>query len=369
MTLSLSDLLAGASTDDVVATQIALAQAAGFPATSWQPGSVPRTFFELAGLSGADLTRLIAAIASGGFLDFAEDGWLDLLAQQLYNLTRKPAVYTQGGLILTDESGIGGVVISDVGQVWVEAAGLRYRNVTTGTLVNGGTLQLVWEAEFSGEAGNLPDGVAFELVTSLPGVSVAQITDPGGWISQQGVDQESDPELRTRCRARWGELATGATDLAYIFWALSSSPEITRAAVAEATGDGTVSVYVGGPSGDVSPEALAAANALIWSKRPQCVRPTAYQATEITYALAGTIKIRSSELEAAQAAVTAAVVAYFAALPLGATIYRGPLEAAILAAHPGVVNVALSNPAEVLLTAGQVAVPSLASPSLAWSAA
>lgn len=367
MTLSLSDLLAGATTDEVVATQIALAQAAGFPATSWQPGSVPRTFFELQGLTHADLTRLIAAIASGGFLDFAEGGWLDLLAQQLYNTQRKPAVYTQGSLILTDGSGFGGVAITDVGQVWVEAAGQRYRNVSLGTLVNGGSLTLTFEAEFSGEAGNLPDGTAFELVTSLPGVTVAQVTDPGGWLTQQGVDQERDPELRTRCRARWGELAIGATDLAYIFWALSSSPEITRVAVAEATGDGTVSVYVGGPSGDVSPGALAAANALLWSKRPQCVRPTAYQATEVSYVLTGSIKLRASEFEAAQAAIAVAVAVYFAALPLGATIYRGPLEAAILAAHPGVVNVALTNPAEQLLSAGQVAVPSLA--SITWSTA
>lgn len=365
--LTLAALLAGASSDETLATQIALASIAGFPATSWQAGSVPRTIFELEALAHSDLTRLIAAIASGGFLDFAEGGWLDLCAQQLYNLTRRPAVYTRGPMLLTDNSGSGGVDVTEVGQVWVEAGGLQFRNVSLGSLADGGTLSLTFEAEFPGAAANLPDGTSVTLVTSLPGVSVALDAAPGEtWVTQQGVDEESDPGLRERCRARWGELAIGATDLAYKFWTLSAAPEITRVAVAEAVGDGTVSIYAAGPSGDISTPALDAANALVTSKRPQCVRPTVYQATEVGYALAGTIKIKAAQLEAAKAAVAAAVAVYFSTLPLGALIYRAPLEAVILAAHPGVLNVALTNAAETVLTASQVAVASLA--SVSWVA-
>ncbi len=364
MTISLSDLLAGQTSDQVLVTQLALAQAAGFPATAWQETSVPRTFFEVAALVGSDLTGLIAAIAAAGFLESAEGAALDLLAQQLYNLQRKEAVFTRGRFVLSDPTGFGGFAITDVGQIWIEGAGRRFRNLSTGVLVDGGALELLFEAEHPGEGSNLPPGVAFSLVTSIPGIGVAQVTDPGGWITQQGVDRETDGALRIRCRARWGELSRGTTEAAWLFWALSSSPEITRASVGEAIGNGTVSVYVAGPSGAVSGGALAACQALLTSRRPQCVRPTAYQATEVVYSLLGSIRVRAGEAEAAKAAITAAVVAFFAALPLGGVIYRGALEAAIQRAHPAVINAALGNPGEVLLLANEVAVPSLA--SVAW---
>lgn len=362
MTTSLADLLAGATSDEVLATKIALAQSAGFPATSWQDGSVPRTLYELESLAFADLSRLIASIAAGGFLAHAEDGWLDLLGQNLYALQRLEALYTAGKITLTDDSGTGGFSVTDPGQVIVEIAGQQYRNTSIGDLVDGGALILDFEALEPGEAGNMPDGTAVELVTSLPGVSAATTVIPGStWITSQGRDRERDSEYRERCRARWGELSGGGTALAYASWARAASTEVTRVSVASATGDGTVSVYVAGASGAVSGGALAAVTAYLRDdvRRVQCVWPTAYDATEVPYQLQGQIKIRAAGLEAAQAAIASAVAQFFSALPLGATIYRAPLEAVILAAHPDVLNVLLSNAGELILTPSQIAVPDL----------
>lgn len=360
--LALSELLAGLEADGTRDHLVQLASIAGFPATSWQEGSVPRTIFELEAIPYSDLTKLVASIAGGGFLDSAERGWLDLCSAQLYNLQRKPSVYTQGTLRLTDTGGAGGFDVDAVGQLYAENGGVRYRNVGLGTLANGGTLDLTWEAEFPGSAGNLPDGTPLSLVTTLPGITVQQVTPPGGsWISQQGVDEEGDPALRVRCRARWGELGYGATDLAYKFWVLTAAAEITRVAVAEAVGDGTVSIYVAGSTGAVSGGAITAAQAFVGARRPQCVRPTVYQASTLTVAPAGVVKVRPGQLASAQAAVAAMMARYFSILPLGATIYRAPLEAAMLGSHSGILNVILTNPPEILLTASQVAVPSLAS--------
>lgn len=372
MALSLSDLLSGQTTDETLSTLVALAAVAGFPAYSWQSGTVPRTFFELEALSYADLTQVIGAIASGGFVDYAEGPWLTLRAAQGYNLTRKPAVYTRGTITLTDDGAIGPYDITADGQVVVQSGDTRYRVVSaTGyvlpqTLPASGTVTLVFEAEVPGIGGNLPEGSAFEMVTSLPGVTVAQETPPGGsWITTQGSNEESDPELRIRCKARWGELGYGATEAAYRFWALTASDEVTRVAVSEATGDGTVSVYVAGANGNISSGALDDVQDYLDERRPQCVVPTAYNATQVTVALTGEVKVKAAQSAAAQAAAAVALANYFSTVPIGGTIYRAPIEAVILGANPGVINVILTNAPEVALAANEVPVVSVA--GLTWT--
>lgn len=363
MALPLSELLAGQTTDETLSTLVALAAVAGFPAYSWQSGTVPRTFFELEALTYADLTQVIGAIASGGFVDYAEGPWLTLRAAQGYNLQRAPAVYTRGTFTLTDGGGIGPYDITADGQVVIQSGGVRYRSVSSDgyvlplTLPASGTLTLVFEAEVPGIGGNLPDGAAFEMVTSLPGVTVAQFTPPGGtWITQQGSDEESDVALRQRCKDRWGELGYGATEAAYRFWAATASNEVTRVAVAEAVGDGTVSVYVAGAAGAISAPGLAAVEAYIDARRPQCVVPTAYNATQVTVALTGEVKVRAAQLATAQAAANVALSTLFSTIPIGGTVYRAPVEAAILGANPGVINVVLTTAAEVPLASNEVAV-------------
>lgn len=371
MPLSLTSLLAAPTSDEVRETQAALAAAAGFPTTAWQSGGVGRTFFAVESLAYADLAAVIGAIASSGFLDWANSGWLDLLAQQFYNLQRAPAVFTRGKLRLSDAGGVGPVTIQH-GQLYAQSGGVRFRNLTGGTLPLSGNLDtLVWEAEFSGVAGNVLDGAAFELVTSLPGVSVTQLTPLGGtWITQQGADPESDENLRARCRNRWDELGHGASAGAYLYWVRTAAPEITRAIVQESTGDGIVRVVVAGSNGPISGTAFAAAQAYLLDpvRRVQCVRPQLVQATPVAVPLFGAIKAKASQLASAKAAALAVISRFFAALPLGAVIYRAPLEAAILASHPAIVNAALGNDAETYLASNAVPLASIG-PSLSWGAA
>ena len=366
MALPLSDLLAGSTTDETLATLVALAAVAGFPAYSWQSGTVPRTFFELESIAYADMTQVIAAIASGGFVDYAEGAWLTLRAAQGYNVQRQPAVPTQGTFRLTDGGGIGPLSISAAGQVVIESGGVRYRNVDSATyplpltLPLSGTVDLTFEAEIPGAAANLPDGAEYTMVTSLPGVTVAQVTPPGGtWITQQGSDEESDAALRVRCKARWGELGYGATEAAYRYWAATASAEVTRVSVAEATGTGAVSVYVAGSAGAISVGGLAAVQAYIDARRPQCVVPTAYNATQVTVALAGQVKVKAAQKATAEAAAAQAIAALFATIPIGGIVYRAQVEAAILNANPGVLNVVLTNAPEQPLASNEVAVPTI----------
>lgn len=366
MALPLTDLLAGSTTDETLATLVALAAVAGFPAYSWQSGTVPRTFFELESISYADLTQVIAAIASGGFVDYAEGPWLTLRAAQGYSVQRNPAVTTQGVIQLEDTGGIGPYDITDVGQIVIESGGVRYRVTSTAdytlplTLPLSGTVDVAFEAETPGAAANLPDGAEFTLVTSLPGVTATQVTPPGGtWISQQGTDEESDAALRLRCKARWGELGYGATEAAYRYWASTASAEVTRVGVAEATGDGTVAVYVAGNAGNVSPAALAAVQAYLDERRPQCVVPTASDAVVVQYILDGFAKVVPAQAAAAKAAALSALSAFFSTIPIGGVVYRAQVERVILDAHPGIYNVVLYNNPDVPMPDNGIPTPTV----------
>lgn len=372
MALALSDLLSGQTTDETLSTLVALAAVAGFPAYSWQSGTVPRTFFELEALAYADLTQVIGAIAGGGFVDYAEGPWLTLRAAQGYNITRKAAVYTRGTITLTDAGGIGPYDITTDSQVVVQSGDTRYRVVSaTGyvlplTLPASGSVTLTFEAEVPGIGGNLPEGSTFEMVTSLPGVTVAQETPPGGsWITTQGSNEETDAELRIRCKARWGELGYGSTEAAYKFWALSASDEVTRVALSEPDGYGGLVVYVAGASGAISSGALSAVTSAVQLRRPMCVTPTVTNATQVTIALAGTVKVNNAAIiDAAKAAANTALATYFSTIPIGGTVYRAPIEAVILNAYPGILNVILTNDPETALLASQVPVVSVA--GLSW---
>src|SRR5690606_696186 len=103
----------------------------------------------------------------------------------------------------------------------------RFTNLTGGTLSLGGTLDLSWEAEEPGDDYNLANGTLTVMVTPLAGVTVAN-PDPGTgtWITQTGADEESDPELRERCRNKWSTLGTGSTEDSYEFWAKQASNEV-----------------------------------------------------------------------------------------------------------------------------------------------
>src|ERR1700692_1925620 len=99
---SLAELVAGDSADVVTQRLLDLMQINGFPANAWPTLSVPRQTLQAEGAYLAGLSRDVAAIAEGGFIDLAVqrelDGidspgssWLELLGEQNFNEPRNPA--------------------------------------------------------------------------------------------------------------------------------------------------------------------------------------------------------------------------------------------------------------------------------------
>lgn len=369
MPLSLDDAIKHATPEEVRALILQLGAAAGFPSSAWQSFSTPRTMVELEAVSYADLAGLIGAIGASGFLDFASGPWLDLCVQGFYGVTRQPAVFTRGKLLLSDDAG-GGPFTFDIEELTVSAGDeLRFVNTEAGTLTASGTLSVAFRAESPGAAWNLPEGTPLELASSLPGVSVVTDTPPAGtWITQQGGDEEADDALRLRARSRWGELGYGATEAAYLYWALTASPEVTRVGLPNPLGDGVVYLYLAGTNGPASGAAAADVQAFLQPRLPQGVRASVSPAVVRTIAVTGTAVVKAAYKASAQAAGNAAIAKLMAKHAVGGVVYRSQIETSLMTCSPGMIDVQLPGlAATTVLLGGEVPVASVG--GLTWSGA
>ena len=335
---TLEQLLQPRTRDQILASLISILQSKGFPTTDWEPGSVQRTILETLAVGLADLEALRLEITKGGYLELASGPWLNLVAENMYGLTRKAAEFARHTVRLTAQSGFGPYTIQP-GQLWASTpSGLRFNNTQGGTLAQGGTLDLEFVAESSGAAYNVAPNTITILNTPLPGVNINNVA-----IVAAGVDEETDDNLRLRCRLRWASLGTGATRAAYEFWALSADPSITKVRVLDQhpRGQGTVDVIVWGEGG-LGSGAVAAADAYIQQRKPLTSDVQVYAATPTNITVTATITLRAGFLVATQAEVTARLSDLQRNLPIGGTLYRSALIEALFGAYA--INVNLTAP-------------------------
>lgn len=155
----------------------------GLPTTSWQPGSTPRTLIAAQSQVAADFNTSQRMIAKGGFLDYAEDEWLTLLAAQVFWVERDAPVATIGIATLTDAGG-GPHTITASQLIAKDASGRQFRNITGGTLTLSGSLALRWQAVETGDTYNVGNGTLTTLVTALAGVT---LSNPATWMTLPGT--------------------------------------------------------------------------------------------------------------------------------------------------------------------------------------
>src|SRR4051812_20122021 len=104
----LADLLTKQTAETVFATLLGVYQSAGFPVQSWQTGGVERTRLMAFATALADVAgNYIPVAAAGGFLDYASLPWMQLTAEQLYNVIYHSASATVGNMTATAASGTG----------------------------------------------------------------------------------------------------------------------------------------------------------------------------------------------------------------------------------------------------------------------
>lgn len=273
MALTLEQLRATVTKDEALAVLLSELNTLGFPTTSWQSGSLPLTLLELFADRERRLSEVVSALAELAFNSLSTGNALTLFSSSHYDNARAPAVRTRGTVKLTAVPTAGPYVIA-VGQLVVADVtdGFTYRNLTGGTIPLGGTLDLTFEAEVAGAARNVPNNSITVFLTPLAGVTVSNPPVPPSstWITQNGVDEESDAALRIRNLTKWATLSIASPKDAYVNIARQASAAIARVEIDDQNpqGPGSTDVYIAGATGVSGVAEVAAAQALLDQKRP-----------------------------------------------------------------------------------------------------
>lgn len=366
MGLSLQQLLTPSTEDESLASLLAILNALGFSATSWQSGSLQLTLVRLLARLHSDSTQTVNVITRGRFNDLATGDWLTLKAKSDFDNTRIPAIATQMNITLSDPLSVGPFTIVLGQLVFTDQDGSTYRNITAGTLPAGLSLTLLFQAEIPG-ADARPTTLVFS--TPLAGVAFVLVTP----IIVIGADEEKDDTLRLRNSSKWATLAYSTPSGAYVHWALTANSLITRAYVDDLNprGPDTVDIYIAGDGGALAPSVATDVTNLIEGitdgivRRPVSANVLAFSATNVSVSIVGNLYVSPSyTLSGVQNDVYLALEAYFNTIPLGGaggSVTLGALYR-VITLVPGVVNVNITTPTgDVVIgaTNAPIAVPAL----------
>ncbi len=367
-----SDLLSSKTLADWKRLIVNTSTLVGLKTENWAEGGYTRTlvalFAQLYQAAG-DVVRLIAA---SGFLDTAEGDWLTFLAKNVFDVERIKATFAKAPNALTFTNGGGGLYLFDVGDIIVahNVTGKTYRNTTGGTLSPGigQTLTLDLEAEEAGADSSAGVNTITVLVTTFLGVTC---TNP---VALAGLNAESDPDIRQRCRDSLAAKALGGIKRAYDFIARSAVREdgsaigVTRVKVMPPPGDGTVDVFIASASGEVAAPDVAIVQTDFDEKvTAYGFDATAITATNVSITAPGTIWIPSSlglNTAAARLLVFNALAAYVGTLPIGGVVispatgkvYWRALLGIVEGSISGMLKAVLSSEADVSIAVGEVPV-------------
>jgi phage-related baseplate assembly protein len=267
-------------------------------------------------------------------------------ARSHFDITRSPATYATGYVRLTAAAGVGPYFVGPATLVVSDGVRLfRSTNTAQVTVPAGGSVDIPVRAEGAGSLYNAPSLTAL-VSPALAGVTVSSPAWGSGatWRTADGRDEETDADLRVRCRARWATLGRGATIEAYRYLATTcpDAPGVTRAGVVPGPGDGTVAIYLATTSGPASAGEATAVAAWLVPRSPATDRVSVAPATAVPVVITATITTRDTS-DANRARVVDALMALQRALALGQLVDLGVLYAACYAATD-VVDVDLSSP-------------------------
>lgn len=134
-----SQLLNPLTIDQLRQTLIGILQSQGDPITDWVSGAVRLTQMQYGALALEQLlSQLFPVLAGSRYFKYASSSdWVDLIATQLFNTTRVPAVLTQQTLRL-DSTGVNGPFTVDANFVVTsQLTKNRYYAISFGTLTTG----------------------------------------------------------------------------------------------------------------------------------------------------------------------------------------------------------------------------------------
>lgn len=263
----------------------------------------------------------LSAVPSMVFPDEGSGGYIDLVGEQNYNITRRSGTRAVCDMRFTGEPG----VTVPQGTTFLTAGGLAFALTAQVTLGEGGTASGRLEAALAGSAYNVGAGTITRMYTNLAGLTGFENGEAAG-----GTDPESDAALLTRVKERARRPATSGNGYQYRQWAMEV-PGVGNAKVVELPeGPGTVGLtLVDGNDKAASEEIVADVRDHIAGERPVGPRVTVQAAVEEPITVTAAVTLGpGGDIGAVQEAFSDALRAHLHGLIEGkyATIYYRPEE-------------------------------------------
>ena len=379
MTVDFDSLMARQSIADIRTSVIAAANAVGFMVDRL-PGlsRLRKLALDVVPVVVEMGTRINGDAIRGGLLDYAEDDGITLLARNLFGVERIGQTFATVTVTFTN-TGAGSYNFAD-GEVVVSNGSVTYRAAAFSLSPSGSDgdeVDVSVTCTVAGSSGTTAAGTVDTLVTTFDGVECTNAA------AANGTDEETDEQLRERCRLSRSALSNAGPVDAIAFVSRSatrangSSIGVTRAQVVEDSPSmGDVAVYLADADGTVDSGDVTIIDGLLRT----LVVPTGVNylgtssASTVPVAITYTARYKASvgfSVGELATMVEEALAEMFAAHPIGGYVESGPSGvmyraeiAATIASVRGeesterpIKSVTVSLPAgDVTLTPGQVAV-------------
>lgn len=351
--ISIEELLEPVTTDQQLEKFLTTLEAVGVHAKAWRKAGSLRTILRIVAATYAGFSQAILGFTRAGFLETAEKGWLTLLAFNSYGVTRIPATFATGPVTLVNAGGGNYPVQADELRLISEANGGKgYTNTTAFTLAPGATITIDVLAIEVGSASSAPPGTITKLETVLPGVTATNA------LAVVGADEETDTDLRQRCKDKLATISGKGPRGAYGFAVRSAvrddgSPvDVNRLRVSPGSSTGVVTVYVASPAGaPIGSDLPFIETAIETYARPDAVTAILLPAVPVPYARSLTVWARRIDgLTAADLGtlVSRALIDLIATYPIGGIakppstqgyLYADRIAGTVQSAHAAIFDV------------------------------
>jgi uncharacterized phage protein gp47/JayE len=274
-------------------------------------------------------TEVNAEAIRGGLLDYASGVWLELLAINLYGIEagRIAETFATTPVTFTNTSNspynfADGEVIVGNGMVTYTVPAFELAAVGN----DGDEITVDVTATVAGSSGSTAAATITEMVTTFNGVACTNAS------AASGTDEETDTQLRARCKLSRAALSNAGPVDAIRFVALSATYEdgtacgVTRVQVVEnGTSIGDVAVYLADADGGVSEEARVRVDhllrTLVIPSGVNYIGTFAATAVAVPVTYAGRYKVSAGfSTETLEEMVSEALTDMFAEHPIGGYI-------------------------------------------------
>jgi uncharacterized phage protein gp47/JayE len=275
------------------------------------------------------------------FADTADTDYLEKMAAQR-GITLKLATVSTGSATFT---GTVGSAIA-IGTEAKSASGIAVVTTAAATIGAGGTVAVAVQASLAGIGGNLAVGEILTLTAPPAGVqSTAAVVSMSG-----GTDIETYASLLARYLFDLQNPPCGGAAHDYYKWAMTVAGVTAAYVYSNRRGLGTTDVIIMTTGGIPDATLVSNTQTYIDGERPVQADALVFAPTAVPVNVAGALVLASGYvLATVSAAIQTSLVAYFATLKPGDTVYLKRVEA-IISDTPGVVDFTLTSPLANVVT-------------------